>query len=78
MASTYEVYFLLGSRDGSLRQIQEIKAKENQQTKNANMTAPIDPLIGLIGLDFSHTLPINCIAWLDWLGWSDNPSSPLL
>lgn len=46
------------------------------------MTAPFDPhsipLIGLLGLDFSHTLPINYIAWLDRLGWSDNPSSPLL
>lgn len=54
-----------------------MKEKENQK-KNANMTAPFDPLTGLLGLDFSHTLPINYMAWLDRLGWSDNPSSPLL
>lgn len=71
------MYFLVGSRDGSLRQIQEMKGKK-KKPKNANMTAPFDPLIGLLGLDFSHTLPINYIAWLDRLGWSDNPSSPLL
>lgn len=63
-----------GGQFGSLRQIQERKKKP----KNANMTAPFDPLMGLLGLVFSHTLPINYMAWLDWLGWSDNPSSPLL
>lgn len=42
------------------------------------MKAPFDPLIGLLGLVFSHTLSINYMAWLDRLGWSDNPSSLLL
>lgn len=43
----------------ALRQIQEMNGKKKPPQKNANMTAPFDPLIGLLGLDFSQSTTLH-------------------
>lgn len=78
VASSYEIYFLVGKVGMAVYARFKKWRKKKTNQKNANVTDPFDPLIGPLGLDFSHTLPIIDMAWLDRLGWSDNPSSPLL